>query len=197
MEIGGWNRLLPVTSAPIAMQLEKWGKKMASGVMQKLIGTWSFVSWERFGDGEHFEYPVGQEVTGLLTYTQSGFVQVQLMGAGRSLRTYRNPRDAANRALRGRPLSVEAAAELSDAYSSFAGYAGRFEVDEPAGLIRHHIITGVDPNMVGTTLERLFVFPDDGTLELRIKPYRVEDWEMTDTLTWSRMSEGAGDVHRP
>ena len=172
-------------------------ERMASGALQKLIGTWSFRSWERFRDGELFEYPVGQDVAGLLTYTPSGFVQVQLMGAGRSLKTYRNPRDAANRALRGRPLSAEAAAELSEAYSSFAGYTGRFEVDEPARLIRHHIITGVDPNMVGTTLERLFVLPNDATLELRIKPYRVEGREMTDTLTWIRAPEETGELHRP
>lgn len=154
----------------------------------RLHGTWALTSWERFRAGVFLEHPLGAQARGLITYEPSGFVQVQLIALGRTFDTFRNPRDAANAALRGEAPSPVAAAEVLHAYSSFAGYAGRFEVHEAEQLIRHHVWTGIDPRMVDGVQERLYRFVNDDTLILQIRPYQVEGVEHSDTLLWHRLS---------
>jgi hypothetical protein len=152
----------------------------------QLIGTWKIISWERFADERLLEYPLGPDPIGLLSYDASGFVQVQIIRSGRGLNAYRNPRDFGNAAFRGRPLEPEATDEVAEAYASFAGYAGRYEINAAQGLIQHHVQTGIDPRMVGSIQERLFTFPDRNILELRVKPYLVNGVVLTDLLRWQR-----------
>ena len=166
---------------------------------KRLCGSWALVSWERFRAGAFLEHPLGPDPVGLLTYDPAGFVQVQMIARGRSLDTFRNPRDAANAALRDQPLPAGAANEVARAYATFAGYAGRFEVDEPNHSIRHYLWTGIDPRMVDGVQERLYNFENNDTLILRIRPYQVEGVEHDDVIAWRRASSttlSSGDVDR-
>jgi len=131
---------------------------------------------------------------GLLTYDPAGFVQVQMMARDRSLATFKNPRDIANAGLRDQPLAAGQASEVARAYSTFAGYAGRFELDEENRLIRHHLWTGIDPRMIAVVQERLYTFVDNDTLLLHIQPYRVEDVEHSDSIGWRRATS---TIRRP
>jgi len=153
---------------------------------ERLCGSWALVNWERFRAGAFLEHPLGPDPVGLLTYDPAGFVQVQMMARDRSLATYRNPRDIANAGLRDQALSEEPANEVARAYSTFAGYAGRFEVDEENRLIRHHLWTGIDPRMVAVVQVRQYTFVDNDTLLLDIKPYQVEGVEHSDSIGWRR-----------
>lgn len=159
---------------------------MLASDTERLYGTWALTGWERYRQSEILEYPVGQDPVGLITYDPAGFVQVQIIARGRRFETFRNPRDAANAALRGQPLSPEAAEELVRVYASFAGYAGRYEVDEPNRLIRHQVWTGIDPRMVDGVQERIYEFIGDNGLDLKIKPYFVDGVEHSDTISWVR-----------
>ena len=152
------------------------------------------MNWERFRAGAFLEHPLGPDPVGLLTYDPAGFVQVQMMARDRSLATFRNPRDIANAGLRDQALSEGQASEVARAYSTFAGYAGRFEVDEENRVIRHHLWTGIDPRMVAVVQERLYTFVDDDTLVLHIKPYRVGDVEHSDSIGWRRAGSA---IRRP
>lgn len=157
---------------------------------ERLCGTWSLVSWERFRAGRLLEHPLGQQPVGLLTYDPAGFVQVQTMARYRALEVFRNPRDAANAGLRGTTPSGEQVSELVEAYASFAGYAGTFEIDGSQPMIRHHLWTGIDPGMVKRVQERLYRFIGEDGLELRIKPYLVDGVEHDDALVWRRAKTG-------
>jgi Lipocalin-like domain len=158
----------------------------ASLRLADLIGTWSLTGWDRYAGGVLLENPLGLQPVGLLTYDAAGFVQVQIVSRGRELKLYRNPRDAVNAGLRSHPIEAGAAQEVAGAYTSFAGYAGRYEVDLSARIIRHHIITGIDPNMVGGVQERQIEFRPGGILELRVRPYAVNGRELFDVLSWKR-----------
>ncbi|HEY6868864.1 MAG TPA: lipocalin-like domain-containing protein [Novosphingobium sp.] len=162
---------------------------------ERLCGTWRLVSWERFRAGRLLELPLGPQPVGLLTYDPAGFVQVQTMARDRTLETFRNPRDAANAGLRGATLSREQASELAEVYTSFAGYAGTFEIDRSQPLIRHHLWTGIDPGMVKRVQERIYRFIGQDGLELRIKPYLVDGVEHDDALVWRRARPGSTPEH--
>jgi len=155
--------------------------------IRRLHGSWALVSWERFRGGAFLEHPLGPDPVGLITYDPIGCMQVQMIARGRGLSSYRNPRDAANAALRGQALPAEFAAEAARAYSTFAGYAGRYEVDEANSVIRHHVWSGIDPRMVDGVQERLYKIVDDDTLILEIRPYMVDGVEHGDTLVWRRI----------
>lgn len=153
---------------------------------ERLCGSWALVSWERFRGGAFLEYPLGSAPVGLLTYDPAGFMQVQMVARARSLPTFRNPRDAAHASLRDQQPPPAQALELTRTYQSFAGYAGRFEVDEASQVIRHHLWTGIDPRLVAAVQERLYRFVDDDTLILRIRPYPVEGVAHHDVILWRR-----------
>ncbi len=158
----------------------------------ELVGTWTLISWERQADGALLEEPLGREPIGLLTYDAGGYMQVQIIRRGRKFETYRNRRDAVNRGLRNQPVSAREGEELSEVYSSFAGYAGSYVFDSAEQVVRHHLLTGIDPNMVATGVqERLVEMHDGGILELRTRPYQVEGASLVDVIRWRRGADCA------
>ena len=44
----------------------------------------------------------------------------------------------------------------------YGAYAGRYEVDEAAGVVRHHVETAFIPNRVGSDAQEVLLVLEDG-----------------------------------
>ena len=84
---------------------------------------------------------MGRELDGLIMYAPDGYVSANLMVPGRPAYT-------------GGAAASAAPAELAAAAAGYFGYAGRFEVDEAAGVVIHRIEVALMPNLAGTTQRR-------------------------------------------
>ena len=138
---------------------------------ERLIGTWRLVSYEvRGGDGS-VVHPMGREVDGLIMYVPDGHMSANLMVPGRPAYT-------------GGAAASATPAQLAAAAVGYFGYAGRFEVDEAAGVVIHRIEVALMPNLAGST-QRRYVSLEGKRLTLRADP-------MTDGSTpfiiWDRVS---------
>ena len=148
---------------------------MNSGpAMARFIGVWSLEAIrDRFPDGRMEDHPdFGSSPTGVIVYTASGHVAVQLMRSGRP--RWRNEDDPTE-------------AERAEAARGYGAYAGRYEVDEAAGVVRHHVETALIPNRIGVTLTRSFSFEGD---KMTLSPPRFlrDGVEVDRTLIWRRLA---------
>ena len=142
-------------------------------VARRFVGEWRLESIrDRLPGGREEQHPdFGRDVDGVLAYTASGRMSVQFMRVGRrSWKREEAPTDA----------------ERADACRGYGAYAGRFDVDEEAGAVRHHVETALIPNRIGTTLTRFFSFEGD-RLTLSPPPLLRDGTEVHRSLVWRRM----------
>jgi hypothetical protein len=142
-------------------------------VARRFVGEWRLESIrDRLPGGREEQHPdFGRDVDGVLAYTASGRMSVQFMRVGRkSWKREEAPTDA----------------ERADACRGYGAYAGRFEVDEATGTVRHRVEAALIPNRVGTTLTRFFSFEGD-RLTLSPPPFRRNGMEIRRSLTWRRI----------
>jgi Lipocalin-like domain len=141
---------------------------------RRFIGVWRLESIrDRFPGGREEDHPdFGPDPDGFIVYTGSGHVSVQFMRGGRT--AWRDE---------GEPTT----AELAQAARGFGAYAGRYEVDETAGTVLHHVETALIPNRVGVTLKRSFSFEGE-RLTLAPPPLRRGNVEVERTLVWRRIA---------
>jgi lipocalin-like protein len=138
------------------------------------IGVWSLEAIrDRLPDGRLEDHPdFGPSPGGLIVHTGSGHVAVQFMRSGRP--RWRNEDDPTE-------------AERAEAARGYGAYAGRYEVDESAGVVHHHVETALIPNRVGITLTRSFSFEGD---KMTLSPPRFlrDGVEVDRTLVWRRLA---------
>jgi hypothetical protein len=144
-----------------------------SAAAQRFIGVWRLQAIrDRSPGGRIQDHPdFGHNVDGFLVYTGSGHVSVQFMRRDRPpWRREDDPTDA----------------ERAEAARGYGAYAGRFEVDEAAGVVLHHVETALIPNRVGVTLTRSFSFEGK---RLMLSPPRLRRGgvEVDRTLVWRRV----------
>lgn len=115
-------------------------------------GTWKLIEWvAELPDGNHV-FPFGKEAVGRLMYTRQRHMSVQIMKLDRfHFRT--------DNILQGE------AREMQEAYKSFIGYAGTYELSPDEDRITHHILLSSYPNWVGRDQVRDYAFVD-GRLHL-------------------------------
>ncbi len=147
---------------------------IASKAARRFIGVWRLEAiHDRRSDGRAEDHPdFGPDPNGFLVYTESGHVSVQFVGRDR--RRWRKEDDPTD-------------AERAEAARGYGAYAGRFEVDEAAGVVRHHVEIALIPNRVGVTLTRFFSFEGD---RLTLSPPRFlrNGVEIHRTLEWRRLA---------
>ena len=138
-------------------------------IEDRFVGTWRFVSIERRGpNGETipFENPF---TDGLIMYTPTGRMSVQLMRGGRQ--EYAGDR----------PTDEEAQAALA----TYTAYYGPFTVYEAEGTVTHHRQTHLNP---GSVLDVVRAYRFSGNRLMLTPPSRVVNGEeLTTTLTWERI----------
>jgi len=141
---------------------------------RRFIGVWRLEAIrDGSPDGRIQDLPeFGPHVDGLLVYTGSGHISVQFMRQDRP--RWRKENDPAD-------------TERAEAARGYGAYAGRYEVDEAAGVVLHHVETALIPNRVGVTLTRAF-FLDGETLTLSPPPSRRDGVEVRRTLVWRRLA---------
>jgi hypothetical protein len=142
--------------------------------MKHFVGVWSLEAIrDHVPDGRAEDHPdFGPDPSGLIVYTESGHVSVQFMRRGRSAwKSEDAPTDT----------------ERAEAARGYGAYAGRYEVDEAAGVVRHHVETALIPNRVGVTLTRSFSFEGD---RLTLSPPSLvrHGVEIERTLVWKRLA---------
>ena len=145
----------------------------SSPAARRFVGVWRLEAIrDRLPDGSVQDHPdFGPGPDGFLVYTDSGHVSVQFMRRGRPLwRSEADPTDA----------------ELAEGARGYGAYAGRYDVDEAAGVVRHHVATALIPGRVGTTLTRFFSLDGD-RLTLRPPRLRRDGMDIERALTWRRV----------
>ncbi len=140
---------------------------------RRFPGVWRLEAIrDRLPDGRAQHHPdFGPDVDGFLVYTGSGHVSVQFMRRDRRRwQSEDGPTDA----------------ERAEAARGYGAYAGRYEVDDAAGVVLHHVETALIPNRVGVTLTRFFSF-DGETLTLSPPPLHRGGVGLRRTLVWRRV----------
>jgi hypothetical protein len=107
-----------------------------------LIGTWKLLSWENRSVDEDgpITYPLGEDATGYIMYSQDGYMFVAIMSPHRL-------KFAGGDLLSGTPE------EEAQAEETFLSYCGRYELGEDRVI--HQIELSSFPNWVGVDQERL------------------------------------------
>lgn len=138
--------------------------------MIRIEGQWNLLAWRRVtGDGAE-SFPFGRDATGMLVYTASGGMIVQMSAAGR-------PKlDTSD------PVGGEVA-DRAAAYSGYLAYFGRYEVK---GEEVHHIIDGSSfPNWSGALQVRPFEVKGE-QLVLRTPPTEIDGVTVVNEMSWTR-----------
>ncbi len=121
-----------------------------------LCGTWQLVRWEiAYGDGRPATHPYGRDATGLILYTDDGWMNACIARAGRARLSSDSVRSAPE-------------AERLAAFESFFQYAGRYEIRGEPGhqQVVHSVEQSLNPNFVGTRQVRDMAFDGQGGLTL-------------------------------
>lgn len=140
----------------------------------QFIGTWGLVTSEfRRSDGTII-YPYGQDALGVLTYDAAGNVTAQVIRADR-------PTFVSGDLYSGTPEEIRAAFEGSIAYF------GRYDVNEAAGTVTHHVTGCTFPNWIGSDQTRFFALSGH-RLTLSTPPILAGGSTMVGVLIWERIS---------
>jgi hypothetical protein len=135
-----------------------------------LSGVWKLVSWRRIAGDGTVSFPLGADASGMLVYTESGRMAVQLAAADRApLKT-------------DDPLGGDVD-ERADAYSTCLAYVGRYEVQ--GDTVVHWIDVSLFPNWSGAEQSRPFTFEND-ELVLRTPPMETATGTVVNELAWTR-----------
>lgn len=143
----------------------------SESLRSKLVGQWTLLSFE-IVNGAEVDYPMGRDVSGVITYGHTGQMTAQLM--------QRNRPPFASDEVAGATL-----AELSAAMSGYTAYFGTYSVDEVAGIVTHHVTGSLFPNWVGTEQPRKVVFDGD-QLTLSSQPILFKGQMRVFRAVWKR-----------
>jgi hypothetical protein len=146
--------------------------KRMQTIRERLLGTWRLVSYFLEGSDGSITYPMGEGAAGFIMYATDGFMSANLMVPGRAPYT-------------GGSANSATADERAAAALGYFGYAGRYEVDETAQVVRHHIDVALAPNLVGTTQLRHVRF-EDRKLLLRGDAMNVGGRMAAHVINWER-----------
>ena len=139
-------------------------------MLDRMLGTWSLVSWVNVLASGDVHYPLGENARGYISYSGDGFVFVHIMGEQRELFSINDPFAATDR-------------EHGIAGRSHISYSGRFELRDQQ--VSHFVDIASCPNWVGTTQLRDVEFSDD-MLVLSAASALFQGHEVRAVLNWRR-----------
>jgi len=139
-------------------------------IAQRLVGSWQLVT---MGSRDSQGRSLADYDRGLLHYFSSGRMSVQVC-------------DSRRPSFGGKDWFGATEAELRSAFNGFVAYFGRYEVDEQAGIVIHHVEGSLFPNWIGKEQRRFYKL-EDRRLTLSITPSTVADPEAVATLVWERI----------
>ena len=138
---------------------------MSGPLASGLVGAWTLLAYEAIAEDDGtLGHPLGADAGGLLVYTDAGLMTVQLMR-------------------RERPPWARGGVPSAEGYLA---YAGRFEVDEAARTVTHHVELSLLPSWVGRAQVRTAELEGD-RLRLTAPPDRIDGRDAVAQLTWRRV----------
>lgn len=140
-----------------------------------IAGTWELKFWKRYGPDDTISLPFGESPLGLLIYTPTGDMAVQLVTADRPLL---NTTDA----LGG------TAEERAQAYSTCLAYFGRYTLNGDA--VTHHLEGALFPNWSKTDQVR----PIEHEGDVMILEVKDQTGRLTNALGWTRRKSSSQAV---
>ncbi|MDR3515042.1 MAG: lipocalin-like domain-containing protein [Azospirillaceae bacterium] len=141
--------------------------------MDRLKGQWRLLSWRRVASNGTVSYPFGEDAAGLLVYTATGDMIVQMTAKNRPELPTSDP-------LGG---SIE---ERAAAYSGYLAYFGSYIVHDDNVI--HHIEGSSFPNWSHTEQSRPFERHGE-TLVLRTPPAETDGVTVVNEMSWRRHGE--------
>jgi hypothetical protein len=139
-----------------------------------LLGTWRLVSYEARDSEGRVQYPLGENVSGLLVYDVGGNMSAHVMKSDRPFFAGKDPARSTN-------------AELRAAFKDYGSYFGTYTVDQARQTVTHRVQGAWYPNWIGHDQVRHFKF--DGRRLVLFTPPLVWDGQSFEyVLTWERIS---------
>lgn len=135
-----------------------------------LVGTWQLVHWYNQTEDGTKIYPLGNDATGYISYSNDGFVFVHLMAAKRALYAVNDP-------FGGTPEEDAAAVKSHISYAGTYEYRGHDVV--------HRVTHASCPNWIGSEQVRRVRF-DAENLELSATGARFQGHLVTAYVLWER-----------
>ncbi|QIR36073.1 lipocalin-like domain-containing protein [Tolypothrix sp. PCC 7910] len=133
-----------------------------------LVGTWKLVSCEtRTANGQIF-YPLGENPSGYIIYTDNGYVSVAMMRANRLQ-------------FQAGDIAAGTVEEKVAAADSYVSYCGTYEIQD--NRVVHHVEVSFFPNWVGANQVR-YVQLNGELLTLSTPPILVNGVEIVGSLVW-------------
>ncbi len=148
-----------------------WTMDFERPLRAELLGHWTLVSLT-IVNGTEVEYPMGRDVSGVITYDEAGHMAAQIMQADRPPFSSGDINDG----------TFE---ELSAALTGYTAYFGTYTVDESARVVTHHVRGSLFPNWVGTEQRREIAFDGD-QLTLSSQPILFKGKTRVFRATWRR-----------
>jgi hypothetical protein len=143
-----------------------------SSPLTEFVGTWRLVSYQARDSNGQVQYPMGDHVSGRLTYDSAGNMSAQV---GRNDR----PPFAEKDPLRGTDAEVRAA------FEGYTSYFGTYTIDANRRTVTHHVQGASYPNWIASAQLRHYNF--DGT-RLSLSAPLVEDGQTLEfVLIWERV----------
>ena len=139
---------------------------------ERMVGTWTLVSWGTLSGGVEVPVPMGKGATGIITYSQDGHMCVNIMGPDR-------PKFASADFMGG---TVN---EKASAFETFIGYCGRYEVNEQERFVTHTLQTSWYPNWTGSSQKR-FIELTGNRIRLTAPPILSQGNQIVGVLVWER-----------
>jgi len=146
---------------------------MPEAIGPRIIGTWKLVSWTYTDDHGNTVPYLGEGAQGILMYDSQGYMNAQLMRAGR-------PPFA-------KPGFAEGTAEETwHAFNSYLAYYGRYYEAQPGEII-HEVEGSLFPNWVGHRQVRYATVIGD-QLTLHTLPIAAHERKIVFYITWQRLN---------
>ena len=138
-----------------------------------LLGTWRLVSYEARDSTGQVQYPLGENVLGLLVYDGAGNMSAHVMRNDRAFFAAKDPARGTD-------------AELRAAFEDYASYFGTYTIDLARQTVTHHVRGAWYPNWIGHDQVRHFKF-DGNRLLLSTPSLTWNGQSLEHILTWERV----------
>jgi hypothetical protein len=122
---------------------------VASGLAEKLIGTWRLLRFVDTDASGKVTHPYGEKPIGYFVYDPTGHLSIQIM------RTPATPPFASGNDDQGTDQEVRAA------YDGYIAYFGTYRVDEAKSVVTHVVEGSLGPSFTGTDQRRPFKLEGD------------------------------------
>jgi len=139
-----------------------------------LLGTWRLVSYEARDSEGRIQYPLGEDVSGLLVYDAGGNMSAHVTRTDLPLFAAKDPARATD-------------GELRAAFEGYGSYFGTYTIDQARQTVTHHVRGAWYPNWIGHDQVRHFKF-EGNRLLLSTPPILWDDQSLEYVLTWERIS---------